>query len=143
MAWIFGNIRAMAKGAAVPKVATEFRRKERVKALDDLPGVPQGTEGRVLLVDGFTWTRYRVAFDNGRDLGTIDGTHLSRAREYEAALELRETAALQESVVATNGAVADEAEASTGEGAVVNGVTVPAHLLERSKRARERLAPAS
>ena len=46
-------------------VATEFRRNEKVRALDDLPGVPKGTEGRVLLVAGFTWTRYRVAFDNG------------------------------------------------------------------------------
>jgi hypothetical protein len=142
MAWIFGSIRAMAKGAIAPKVATEFRRNERVKALDDLPGVPQGTEGRVELVAGFTWTRYRVVFDNGCDLGTIDGTHLSRPREYETALELREAAA-QPDAAASNGAAADEEATSTGEGAVVNGVTVPAHLLERSKRARERLAPAS
>jgi hypothetical protein len=134
----------MVKGAIAPKVATEFRRNERVKALDDLPGVPQGTEGQVLLVAGFTWTRYRVAFDNGRDLGTIDGTHLARPREYEAALRQRETAADQQAVAATNGAAADEtAAAGTGEGAVVNGVSIPAHLLERSKRARERLAPAS
>jgi hypothetical protein len=133
----------MAKGAATPQVATEFHRNERVKALDDLPGVPRGTEGRVLLVDGFTWTRYRVAFDNGRDLGSIDGSHLCRPHEYEAALRLRETAAEQEDTAATNGAAADEAGDSAGEGAVVNGVTIPAHLLERSRRARERLAPAS
>lgn len=133
----------MAKGAIAPKVATEFRRNERVKALDDLPGVPKGTEGQVLLVDGFTWTRYRVAFDNGRDLGSIDGARLARPREYEAALRLREAAAEQEAVATTNGAAADEAAASSGEGAVVNGVTIPAHLLERSKRARERLAAAS
>jgi hypothetical protein len=133
----------MAKGAATPQVATEFHRNERVRALDHLPGVPQGTEGRVLLVDGFTWTRYRVAFDNGRDLGTIDGSHLSRPGQYEAALRQRETATEKEAAAATNGAAADEAAASTGEGAVVNGVTIPAHLLERSRRARERLAAAS
>lgn len=133
----------MAKGAIAPQIATEFRRNERVKALDDLPGVPRGTEGRVLLVDGFTWTRYRVAFDNGRDLGTIDGSHLSRPKEFEAALRRRETAATEEVTAASDGEGADEAAATSGEGAVVNGVTIPAHLLERSKRARERLAAAS
>lgn len=133
----------MAKGAIAPQIATEFRRNERVKALDDLPGVPRGTEGRVLLVAGFTWTRYRVAFDNGRDLGTIDGSHLSRPKEFEAALQRREAAATEEATAATNGDAAEEPAAASGEGAVVNGVTIPAHLLERSRRARERLAAAS
>jgi hypothetical protein len=122
-------------------VATEFRRNERVKTLDDLPGVPQGTEGRVLLVDGFTWTRYRVSFDNGYDLGSIDGSHLSRPVEYERALARREEASRQEEAAAT----ADDeggAAAATGDGKVVNGVTVPAHLLERARRARERLSAA-
>jgi hypothetical protein len=122
-------------------VATEFRRNERVKTLDDLPGVPQGTEGRVLLVAGFTWTRYRVTFDNGRDLGSIDGSHLSRPREFAAALAQREAASQQEAAAATtedDGAAA----AASGDGKVVNGVSVPAHLLDRSKRARERLAAA-
>jgi hypothetical protein len=105
--------------------------------------VPQGTEGRVLLVDGFTWTRYRVAFDNGRDLGSIDGSHLCRPKDYETALRRREAAATEEAVVATNGDEPGESAASSGEGAVVNGVTIPAHLLERSRRARERLAAAS
>jgi hypothetical protein len=143
MAWRNGSIRAMAKGAVAPRIAVEFRRNERIKTLDDLPGVPKGTEGRVVLVDGFTWTRYRVAFDNGRDLGTIDGSHLARPSEYEAALRQRETAAQQEAVTSNGAAAADEAVASTGEGAVVNGVTIPAHLLERSRRARERLTAAS
>jgi hypothetical protein len=134
----------MAKGAIVPQIATEFRRNERVKALDDLPGVPRGTEGQVLLVVGFTWTRYRVDFDNGRDLGSIDGSHLSRPKEYEAALRHREAAATEEATAATNGEGAEESAAAlSGEGAVVNGVTIPAHLLERSRRARERLTAAS
>jgi hypothetical protein len=122
-------------------VATEFRRNERVKTLDELPGVPLGTEGRVLLVDGFTWTRYRVTFDNGYDLGSIDGSHLSRPREFEAALAQREAASREVAEVAGD----DDgggAAAATGEGKVVNGVTVPAHLLDRAKRARERLSAA-
>jgi hypothetical protein len=122
-------------------VATEFRRNERVKTLDELPGVPLGTEGQVLLVDGFTWTRYRVTFDNGYDLGSIDGSHLSRPGEFEAALAQREAASHQEAAEA----VADDgagAAAAAGEGKVVNGVSVPAHLLDRSKRARDRLTAA-
>jgi hypothetical protein len=121
-------------------VTTEFRRNERVRALDDLPGVPKGTEGKVLLVDGFTWTRYRVAFDNGYDLGSIDGSHLSRPKEWEAALELREKAA--STAATTNGdgeAGEGAAAAAAGESKVVNGVSVPGHLLERSRLARERL----
>ncbi|HEV7762615.1 MAG TPA: hypothetical protein VGO78_26585, partial [Acidimicrobiales bacterium] len=100
-----------------------------------------GTEGRVLLVDGFTWTRYRVTFDNGYDLGSIDGSHLSRPREFDAALAQREAASHAVAEVAAD----DDgggAAAATGEGKVVNGVSVPAHLLDRSKRARERLTAA-
>ena len=126
----------MAKGS----VATEFRRNESVRALDNLPGVPKGTKGKVLLVGGFTWTRYRVEFENGYDLGSIDGMHLSRANQYEQALTLREQAATASAPEAAPEEAGDTGAASSGEGAVVNGVTIPAHLLERSRRARERLA---
>lgn len=127
----------MAKGA----IATEFHRNEKVKALDDLPGVPQGTQGRVELVAGFTWTRYRVAFDNGVDLGTIDGSKLASAKQYKAALAARERAGsttLEEA--SANGDSEEAVPASSGEAKSVNGVSVPAHLLERAQRARERLA---
>lgn len=122
-------------------VATEFRRNEKVRALDDLPGVPKGTEGRVLLVAGFTWTRYRVAFDNGYDLGSIDGTHLSRPKEWEAALEQRERATSADDAGASaDGDGGAATAAAAGESKVVNGVSVPGHLIERSRLARERLA---
>ncbi|MGH9228677.1 MAG: hypothetical protein ACRD07_08095 [Acidimicrobiales bacterium] len=120
-----------------------FRRNEWVKNLDDLPGVPAGTRGRVYLVEGFTWTRYRVLFDNGVDIGSLDGAVLARPRDFASALERREQAAI------ASKAAAEEAEAATEEGAAtagedktVNGVSVPAHLLDRSRRARERLAAA-
>jgi hypothetical protein len=118
----------------------EFRRGETVKTLDPLPGVPQGTIGRVYLVDGFAWTRYRVLFDNGIDVGSLDGTALARPKEYEAALTRREQAA--EAAEAATAASAEGAEAAAAGGAdkTVNGVVVPALLLERSKRARERLS---
>jgi hypothetical protein len=35
-------------------------------------GVPEGTEGKVILANGFNWQRYRVAFDNGVELGDLD-----------------------------------------------------------------------
>lgn len=127
----------MAKGA----IATEFNRNDKVKALDDLPGVPQGTQGRVELVAGFTWTRYRVAFDNGVDLGTIDGSKLAMAKQYRAALAARDDAAAATvEVTSTNGETEAAAAVSTGEDKTVNGVSVPAHLLERSQNARQRLA---
>ena len=119
----------------------EFRRGETVKTLDPLPGVPQGTRGRVYLVDGFAWTRYRVLFDNGIDVGSLDGTALARPADYTAALERRDKAAEAEEAAAV-AAVEDAAAGGAAGGAekVVNGVTVPALLLERSKRARDRLS---
>ncbi len=121
----------------------EFRRGETVKTLDPLPGVPPGTAGRVYLVDGFAWTRYRVLFENGIDVGSLDGTTLARPRDYTAALDRREQAALAGAAVAV-AAVEDASAGGGGGGAerVVNGVTVPAMLLERSKRARDRLSAA-
>ncbi len=121
----------------------EFRRNDTVKTLDPLPGVPQGTKGRVYLVDGFAWTRYRVLFENGIDVGTLDGTTLARPADYSAALD-RRVKATQAEAAAAVATVEDAADGGGGGGAekVVNGVTVPALLLDRSKRARERLTAA-
>ncbi|HEX6238023.1 MAG TPA: hypothetical protein VFZ68_12565 [Acidimicrobiales bacterium] len=126
----------MAKGATLD----ELKRGDRVRALDDLPGVPAGTYGRVYLVSGFTWTRYRVMFDNGVDIGSLDGSVLVRPKDYEKALERRRAAADEaEEAAASVDGDAEESPTAAGEGKVVNGVTVPAHLLERAKRARERV----
>ena len=115
----------------------EFKRNETVKTLDALPGVPKGTGGRVYLVDGFAWTRYRVLFDNGIDVGSLDGSTLARPRDYEAALERREQAAVQaEAAVGAEAADEGAAEGGGGGDKTVNGVVVPALLLDRSKRAR-------
>ena len=120
-----------------------FRRNERVKNLDYLPGVPAGTRGRVYLVEGFAWTRYRVLFDNGVDIGSLDGAVLARPRDFASALERREQAALATEEAAEQAEeAAEEGAAPAGEDKTVNGVSVPAHLLDRSRRARERLAAA-
>lgn len=129
----------MAKRAA-PDV---FKRGETVKTLDPLPGVPQGEKGRVYLVDGLVWTRYRVLFDNGVDIGSIDGSALARPDDYDAALERRaEAAQAAEAVASDNGDDSGAAAAGGGGDKTVNGVVVPALLLDRSKRARERLSAA-
>jgi hypothetical protein len=120
----------------------EFRRGETVKTLDPLPGVPAGSAGRVYLVDGFAWTRYRVLFDNGVDVGSLDGSALARPRDYAAALDRREAAAKAVGAAATAGEEGGEAAAAGGADRTVNGVVVPALLLERSRRARERLSAA-
>jgi hypothetical protein len=120
-----------------------FRRNEWVKNLDDLPGVPAGTRGRVYLVDGFTWTRYRVLFENGADIGSLDGAVLARPRDFALALERRKQAEIAAEAAADQAeAAAEEGAAPAGDDKTVNGVTVPAHLLDRSRRARDRLAAA-
>jgi len=122
------------------RAPNEFKRGETVKTLDPLPGVPAGTAGRVYLVDGFAWTRYRVLFANGEDVGSLDGNSLARPRDYDAALERRDAAAEAEAAQAEAAESGGEAAAASGDAKVVNGVTVPAMLLDRSKRARERLS---
>lgn len=66
--------------ATVPGMAdTEFSLKERVVAAQDRPGVPEGTPGRVVSVNGLSWIRYRVRFDNGVELNLLDGRYLKPA----------------------------------------------------------------
>jgi len=50
----------------------DLRIGDRVRSTTDLDGVPAGTEGRVLLANGFNWQRYRVLFNNGVEIGDLD-----------------------------------------------------------------------
>ena len=60
-----------------------FRRNERVVAAYDLPGVPERTAGKIKMVSGFEWQRYWVFFDNGVQLGSLDGSSLLRPHHWE------------------------------------------------------------
>ena len=60
-----------------------FRRNERVVAAYDLPGVPERTGGKIKMVSGFEWRRYWVFFDNGVQLGSLDGSALLRPHHWE------------------------------------------------------------
>lgn len=55
----------------------DLRIGDRVAASIDLTDVPVGTEGRVILANGFQWQRYRVLFDNGIELGDLDHRNIT------------------------------------------------------------------
>ena len=130
--------------------ARTLKRGERVRLVSGLPGVPQGSEGKVAMANGFTWNRYWVRLVDGRVVGHIDHDDLVRTKDYERYLVARgreaeeaELAALAAAEAAATGpqdGTDDDAGADGGSGeAVVNGVPVPAYLLQRSADARARL----
>ena len=130
--------------------ARTLKRGERVRLVAELPGVPEGTEGKVAMANGFTWNRYWVRLVDGRAVGHIDHGDLVRTKDYDRFLVARDReteeaarAALQAAEAPDDlsvSAAADEGAAGGGTGeAVVNGVPVPAYLLERSADARTRL----
>ncbi len=128
-----------------------FVKNEIVMSTEDLPGVPARTQGKVKMVNGFTWRRYWVFFENGVKLGTLDSDQLVRPRDwnrFQSVKTERETA----SVAVAAASVATAAAESGGDGvaAAVSGgdddspaaklrALVPPHLLERSASARARL----
>lgn len=125
--------------------AKPFKRGEKVRLVDDIPGVSTGSDGKVAVANGFTWKRYWVRFEDGRVIGHIDQRKLVRAKDYERFLRAREQEAQQAELAATEQAArpdaAEQATAATSAtaGTAVNGVEIPAHLLARSAAARDRL----
>lgn len=113
--------------------------KERVVATEDMPGIPMGTTGKVIFPEGLTWIRYWVRFDNGVVRGTLDRRLLARPNEWAEIVRRRESG--EDLVDASAAAAADGGDsapaAAAGESVMVNGVAVPAHLIERSKKRRE------
>lgn len=67
---------------AKKRVDDQLQVKDKVVAAVDLLGVPAGTHGKVSLVNGFRWIRYRVYFDNGADLGSINRSDLVLAKDW-------------------------------------------------------------
>ena len=113
----------MAKGSDV------LKRNAKVVAVKDFDGVARGTPGKVIISSGVTWLRYLVEFENGRHVAGLDRKKLATPDEWE-----RKKDAPDEAEEAGAGEGAETAAAAEiGEGGI------PAHLLERSRRARERL----
>ncbi|MGH9137009.1 MAG: hypothetical protein ACRD0G_08170 [Acidimicrobiales bacterium] len=129
----------MATTAATPAGADTLRKGEKVVAAVDFPGIPAGTAGKVIFVEGFEWIRYWVRFENGATKGSIHRRKLARPDEWTSLLERRERGedAEEQATAEANGDEGGAAEEASGEGIVHNGVLVPAHLLERSKKRRE------
>ena len=50
----------------------DLRIGDKVQAIVDLPGIAEGTQGKVILANGFNWQRYRVRFPDGTELGDLD-----------------------------------------------------------------------
>ncbi len=57
----------------------ELRMGDRVRSTAEIVGVPVGTEGKVILANGFNWQRYRVLFANGVELGDLDSRNIEPA----------------------------------------------------------------
>lgn len=55
----------------------DIKRRAKVVATHDLPDVPEGTPGVVILTQGFNWLRYRVRFANGVELGFLDADDIT------------------------------------------------------------------
>jgi hypothetical protein len=126
----------------VAKKSAELSKGSKVVASKSLPGVPEGTTGKVKIENGFTWKRYWVQFDNGVWMGSIDGGNLSTPDQWErrhetaaAAAAAAEAAPVAEATASNGGGDAPEAAAGGGSSS-----KVPAHLLERAKKAREKAA---
>ena len=108
-----------------------FRRNERVVAAYDLPGVPERTGGKIKMVNGFEWYRYWVFFDNGVQLGSLDGSALLRPHHWERWRSEREEVMAEietrmEAVVAEQEALqialAEEAALPAGQSGETEGV---------------------
>jgi hypothetical protein len=54
-----------------------LRRGDKVVTTVDLDGAPLGTEGKIILANGFNWLRYRVLFTNGAEIGNLDHRQLA------------------------------------------------------------------
>src|SRR3954468_17461197 len=132
-----------------PKPPKPLKKRDRVVNTVPLRDVPEGTVGRIRMVNGLgPWIRMWVQFDNGIWLGSIPRDNLVRESEWpefqrkraeEAERKAREPekpaaeAAMAAAPTAEAGAAPASGEASK----------VPAHLLERAKAARERKAAAA
>ncbi len=112
-------------------------KQQKVKAATDLKGVPEGTQGQIMLSNGLDWVRYWVKFENGIEMGSLHRHKLVRAEDWEQFLEEREAGFLstEEELDQPEEVAAD---GGSGGGVEVNGVLVPQLLLDRTKAALER-----
>ena len=119
--------------------------KSRVVAARDLVGVPEGTPGRIEVVNGLTWTRYWVQFDNGVWLGSVDAKAVVAEDDWDDHLERRAAAAAQAAEEAARPTPAEAPAAATADAppADPGAGKIPAALLARSQAAKAKKAAAA
>lgn len=121
-----------------------LRKGDKVVAAIALPGVAEGTSGKVKLVNGLvagkSWARCWVFFDNGVDRGSIDSKHLVRASEWAEyqvkRAEDAERGTANVSAASDGGSAGTQASAPAADQA---SSKVPEHLLERTRNRRKAL----
>ena len=115
-----------------------IKRHAKVVAAIDLPGVPEGTAGKVRVSNGFSWNRYWVSFENGVDLGGVSHEHLAHRRDWPQFRIDRED---EKSASDLSGiAYTTKSDSDADSSSETNKFGVPEHLLERSRLARQRLS---
>lgn len=118
---------------------TPFRRGEKVMATRDIREIPSGTEGKIQLHNGLgSWDRYWVLFGD-RQVGQVDHNDLTRPYQHDEWLQREKEKA--EAALRSEEEQTQEADAvpsgDDGGGGIAS--QIPAHLLERSKAAKQRL----
>jgi len=118
-------------------ITDDLHKGDKIVASADLRGVPAGTKGKVVLVNGLSWVRYWVRFDNGVAIGSVNRSHLATPKEWERKLSGAEDESVTPEAAADGGAAAEGA--SGGGVTTANGSVVPQKLIDRAKAARARL----
>jgi len=54
-----------------------FKQHQKVVAAHDLPGIAAGTKGKILLINGLSWVRYRVLFEGRVERGMLNADDLT------------------------------------------------------------------
>jgi hypothetical protein len=101
-----------------PTISTDrkFKRRQKVVATVDLPGVPAGTFGKVWFVSGVTWIRYHVDFENGIEIANVDGNDLRDRKEFLAEQQAADAERLAAEREAASAARREELLANLADG---------------------------
>ncbi len=122
-----------------PELDTPFRRGEKVITTEVVSGYPEGTNGKVKLINGVgPWMRYWVRFEDGSLLGQVDHNALVRPAQLDKWTERAAQKALAASKAADVDAVVEAAPAAES-GLTGDAALIPPLLLERSRAAKARL----
>lgn len=131
----------MAKTAVAPDT---FRKGSKVVARRELRGVPDGTAGKVTVVNGFAWIRYWVSFENGVRIGSVDRSALATPDEWKRHLagetnvfgDVEESTSDDGEAAASGG---DDGGASASGVTTPSGTVIPQKFIDRAAAARKRL----